>query len=247
MANRFFLESVEEDGRLKLSREESHHVMHVMRRRVGDPLDLLDGRGTLYQAVIDEVREGCVLARVLGHQSVRRELSVSVTLVQGLCKKDKMDLVVQKATELGATSIMGVQTARSDVRLKPDRAAKKLERWMSLAREATKQCGRGVVPDVSLAGSLDACLRDACQTPCHLLVLYECETGSTLRDVLSGWHDGLPIVAFIGPEGGFAPEEVERLKASGARSATFGRRILRTETAGLAALACLGYEFGDQS
>jgi len=247
MADRFFMASVEEDGRLKLSREESHHVVRVMRKQPGDVLELLDGRDMLYRAVIEEVRDGCVLARELARQDVQRELSIHVTLVQGLCKGDKMDLVVQKATELGAQSIVAVETKRSDVRLKPERAAKKRERWATVAREAVKQCGRGLVPDVSLAEDLEESLHRACASPCHLLVLYENETHDTLRDVLGDWHDGLPIVVFIGPEGGFAPDEMARLKDSGARSATLGRRILRTETAGLATLACLAYEFGEKA
>ncbi len=246
MANRYYLETLLDEKTALVSREETHHITRVMRKKVGDRIELLDGQNHLYLASIEAVEDQMIRANILQTKNIDRELARKVCLIQGLCKGDKMDYIVQKATELGLHEIYPVSTRRSDVRLNEEKASKKQERWQKIAREATKQCRRGIVPSVMPVSTLKALLASGTLETGAVLALYEDEETTALRDVLSEISEE-SIYLIVGPEGGFDPEEIEWLQSKRIRSVSLGRRTLRTETAGLLALGCVYYEFGDKS
>ncbi len=245
MADRYMLEQLTEGGTKALvSGEEAHHLLRVMRRGIGDPVTLLDRDGFLYSGVIRDVADGLVTVEVQSKQEAPGEPGVVVVLLQALCKADKMDLVIQKATELGAVAIRPVTTRRCDVKLDQDRASKKGQRWNRIAREAAKQCRRGRAPAVSLPVPLREALEET-EPGDLLIVLWEGEDATGLRPVLRTSPQARRVFVVIGPEGGLTEEEVALVRDRGGVSVTLGPRILRTETAGLCALSCILYERGE--
>ncbi|MCI8497083.1 MAG: 16S rRNA (uracil(1498)-N(3))-methyltransferase [Clostridiales bacterium] len=216
-----------------LTGENARHISRSLRMTIGERLTLCDGQGTDYECAVDCIGADSVTVRLISEGPSKGEPSLRVTLYQGLPKSDKMELIVQKAVELGVSRIVPVLTGRSISRPDGKAAAKKQERWQKIALEAAKQCGRGRVPEVSPVVSLSDAVRTA---PKPAILFYE--GGGAALTALTIPKDGEASI-FIGPEGGFAPEEVERLCQNGAVAATLGPRILRTETAPLAALTAL--------
>ena len=218
--------------RLRLEGPDAHYLLRVMRLKEGDGFVALDGAGGAYEARIVSAEGGAVEATI-GQRSEAPEPPMPITLYQGMPKGDKWELVIQKATELGATRLVPVAAARSVVQIKGDKVEAKRARWGAIAKEAAEQCERGRIPEVAAPVSL----KQLALAPGELaLVLSERVVGPSLPRALPEAAPGA-IAIFIGPEGGWAPEELELLGRLGAREVSLGRRILRTETAGLAALA----------
>ncbi|MDR2505660.1 MAG: 16S rRNA (uracil(1498)-N(3))-methyltransferase [Oscillospiraceae bacterium] len=236
-----------------LDSDESRHALRVLRMSAGDAIHLLDGRGAsalafiLHKATrehcnvnITEAAHGCAYAKVT-QLLPSNEPQAFVTLYQGLCKGGKLDLIVQKCTELGIGRIVPVQFMRSDARLSSEenRAA----RLTRIAREAVKQCGRSRVPDIAQAVMFSAMLKELAQ-PCGLsVVLWENEKNTGVASVLQKGVGRVSII--VGPEGGIDETEVRALTESGAVCATLGKRILRTETAAIAATTVVMYALGE--
>lgn len=218
------------------------HIARVLRMGVGDALLLCDGEGYDYETKITSVSKDEIVTEILSSYPCKNEPEVEVTLFQGLPKQGKMEWIIEKCTELGISTIVPVQMTRSVVKLTPDQAAKKVERWQKTAREAAKQCGRGKIPAVLMPVTVQELV--ASKLPEFLLFPYEEERTSSVRQALFG-KKAKTAGIFIGPEGGFDPEEAALLKKAGANAATLGPRILRTETAGLVALSALLYEWGE--
>ncbi len=216
-----------------LSGEDARHITRSLRMAVGEELTLCDGQGTDYHCAIDSAGPDSVTVRLLSSEPSGGEPSLHVTLYQGLPKSDKMELIVQKAVELGVSRIVPTLTSRCISRPDGKAAAKKQERWQKIALEAAKQCGRGRIPEI---GPLTP-LADAVRSACRPAILFY-EGGGEPLTALSIPQSGC-ISIFIGPEGGFAPDEADLLCQNGAAAATLGPRILRTETAPLAALTAL--------
>lgn len=225
-----------------LTGQDVNHITRVLRQKPGDELLLCDGEGTDYRARILSFDKESLSAEILAAMPSETEPAVKVTLYQGLPKQGKMEWIIEKCTEMGITAIVPVQMARSVVKLDGAQAAKKLERWQKTAREAAKQCGRGVIPQIMPPVTLEALTREA--LPEFLLLPYEEERTTPVKEALRG-AAAKSAGIFIGPEGGFTPEEAAHLVSLGAKSVSLGRRILRTETAGLTALALLLYEFDE--
>lgn len=232
---RFFIpaEAAASGGQIWLRGPQADHVRRSLRMQPGQPLTVCDGQGSDYPCVIDGFEEGAVRLRVLRREPSAGEPSIEVTLYQGLPKGDKMDVIVQKAVELGVSAIVPVAMARSVVRLE-DKADKKQARWQRIADEAAGQSERGRLPVVLPPQTF-------CEVIPHLageatVVCYE-GGGRPLAEGVDRAMRRLSIV--IGPEGGIAPEEMEALRTSGAFIATLGPRILRCETAPLATLAVI--------
>lgn len=215
--------------------ENGRHIVRSLRMRPGEALTLCDGRGTDYPCEIVRLEGETVYCKVLAVVACQTEPSLSVTLMQSLPKADKMELVIQKAVELGVAEVVPMLSARCVSR--PDAAAlkKKTERWQKIALEAAKQSGRGVIPRVKPAVDYRTAVKNAAGTG-EILFFYEGGGENLLRLVKPGWKK---VSIVIGPEGGFEDGEVEFAKAAGAKIATLGPRILRTETAPLAALAAV--------
>lgn len=239
---RFFLESAQLSGSSALLTGEHANHAKVLRLRVGDAVTLCDGCGTDYAGVIEAAAPGQYTVQIQGASPCPAEPAVSVTVFMAFAKADKFEHVIQKATELGAARIVGFPSARCVAR--PDeRIAKKLERWQKIALSAAEQAGRGVVPRVLTAGSYAEALALAAQAGLPLF-FYENERTVSLQSALGG---GVPrtVSLMTGPEGGFEPAEAEQAGRAGLKSCSLGARILRCETAPLAALSAVLFAAGE--
>lgn len=222
------------DGHGWLSQEEAAHALRVLRLRPGDAVELSDGRQR-YAALLEEPVEGRLGARLL-EALPDNEPGLRITLYQGLPKGEKMDFIVQKATEIGAAAIVPVCLSRCVARPDGKAAQRQQVRWQRIAREAAKQCGRATIPQVSAPLDWRDFLAQAAQMPILLVPWEEAAgDGSNIVGALGGVFDGDAGI-LIGPEGGIAPGEMESLVGLGAVTVDLGPRILRTDTAAIAAL-----------
>ena len=237
---RFFVEG-EPQGEYFLGGEDGRHAARALRLRAGEPVTLCDGQGWDYACTVLRGEDGGLWLRVEGKSPSLGEPGAKVTVCQCLPKGDKLETVVQKAVELGAYEIWPLYSSRCVSRPDPKSMEKKTARLQKIAREAAQQSGRGAVPRVLPAANLQEAL-EAAVGQGTALFFYEAGQGS-LKQALQAAGDRLFL--FVGPEGGFAPEEAELARSLGAEVLTLGRRILRTETAPLAALSAIFYEKGD--
>lgn len=244
--HRFFVKKDNIKGREAfIDKEEAHHIQKVLRLKEGDRIVLFDGQGTEYHAFLQGVKDKKLVAFIEDVLEVDNEPPVKVNLVQGIPKGDRMELIIQKAVELGVFRIYPVLTERTVVMLKGEKEAKKVERWQQIAVEACKQCRRNVVPEIKPVAAFKDMLGIMAGKPAFML--YENEENKGLRDVLREKKDEVKdeIFLLIGPEGGFAPHEADLAKKEGIILCRLGPRILRTETASLAAISIILYELGD--
>ncbi len=215
------------------------HMKNVLRMHIGEQVTINDGNNISYLCRVESYQEDSAILRIEEEQMTDTELSSRIYLFQGLPKQDKMELIVQKAVELGVYEVIPVATKRAVVKLDEKKALKKVARWQQIAEGAAKQAARGYIPKVhdlmnykealSYAEDLDV-----------VFIPYELAEGmKETKRLIEEIHPGESIGIFIGPEGGFEVEEVEAAIAMGAKSITLGKRILRTETAGLTTLSIL--------
>lgn len=219
-----------------------NHIKNVLRMRVGEEISVSNGQdGREYRCGIAEFREDSIRCELRFVKEDGVELPVQVTLFQGLPKGDKMELIIQKAVELGVYEIVPTAMKRCVVKLDERKAAAKTQRWQSIAEAAAKQSRRGLIPKVSPVMSMAQAL-DAAADMEVKLIPYELESGmERTRELLSGIRPGQRVAVFIGPEGGFEESEIAAARERGICPVTLGRRILRTETAGMTVLAWIGY------
>ena len=220
-----------------------NHIKNVLRLEVGDWIVACDGNGTDYVSRIQSICSDEVVASIEKVQPTGTELPVRITLFQGMPKKDKLELIIQKAVELGACEIVPVMTKRTVVKLSEEKKInKRLERWQSIAYAAAKQCDRGIIPTVHKPVSYEEALAMADQLD-YNVIPYELQTGmEEARKIVNQACKQRSLGIFIGPEGGFEPEEVERAMTRNIHPMTLGKRILRTETAGMALLSILMFQ-----
>jgi 16S rRNA (uracil1498-N3)-methyltransferase len=233
-SNRFFVAkaAVVED-RIELEGREHHHLSRVARVKPGDRVRLFDEDGTDYVAEVEDARGGVTKLRVLEREAAPRP-GLRVVLAQALLKPKSMELVIQKATEVGVSAIVPLTAARSVARA-DDKAELKAERWRAIAREAAKQCKNGLPPDIEPPCTIEQCLRR--DRDGRRFFLSE-NGGRPWRDVLKEGLDGgppSPVLILIGPEGGWAPAEEEIMRRKGCEAASLGERVMRAETAALCA------------
>ena len=231
-----------DDGICKITGTDVNHIANVLRMKKGEQILLSTGQKedpVEYLCKIDEIRSDEVRARILDLQKNARELPLDLYLFQALPKGDRFETVIEKSVELGVHAVIPVMTARVIVKLDEKRAEKKTARWNSIALSAAKQSKRSFLPEVSLPISFEEALQQAKGLD-RILVPYENAEGMAYtRQVLSEVKAGEKVGIFIGPEGGFEEEEIDRLKSAGAQAVTLGHRILRSDTAGPAVLAML--------
>ena len=218
-----------------------NHIRNVLRMRTEEEVLIADGQGAEYRCKLIELSENEVRAQILWKLDGNAELASAITLFQGLPKSDKMDLIVQKCVELGVDRIVPVSTKRAVVKLDAKKEQTRLKRWNTISESAAKQSGRGVIPEVSGVMSFGKALEEAKKLDVLLIPYERAEHMTETRRVMGEIRPGQSVGIFIGPEGGFEESEVEEAVAAGAQAITLGRRILRTETAGLAVMAMLGY------
>ena len=222
-----------------------NHIRSVLRMRPGQQIRVSDGRQREYLCSLEQLEPDRVLARILSETEGETELPVRITLLQGLPKGDKMEWIIQKAVELGAVRIVPVSLKRCVVKLDAKKAEAKRRRWQAVAESAAKQSGRSVIPQVDPVMTLEEALRDA-KALDFRLIPYECARGmEEARSVLGKIQKGRSTGVFIGPEGGFEKSEVEAAVEAGAHPISLGRRILRTETAGICILSVLMFRLED--
>lgn len=220
------------EGYVALASEEAHKIGHVLRMKAGDEIAVLDGSGSVYRCRLTEVGARAV-ARIEGTERLRTEPSTPIILAQALPKGDKLELVVRQCTEAGAAGVWVLETERCVTRLDARKAASRIARLQRVAREAAEQSSRAKLPEVLGVFGLSEALERA--RGGSVVLLYEGDA-PPLREEL-GKARALPLVLMIGPEGGFSDAEVALAVSSGAGLASLGPRVLRTETAGVVALA----------
>ncbi|HEX4985502.1 MAG TPA: 16S rRNA (uracil(1498)-N(3))-methyltransferase [Burkholderiales bacterium] len=226
---------------LRLPAEAAHHAARVLRLETGDAAVLFDGRGGEFDARITRIERGEVWVKTGAHRAVERESRLDVCLVQGLSSGERMDFTLQKAVELGVAAIQPVATERSVVRLRDERAQRRVEHWQNLVAAACEQCGRNRVPPVAPLREFRewiGTLPDAPET--RLLLSPDAPTALSEIAPPPG-----RILLLAGPEGGLTRAEVEIAQARGFVAVRLGPRVLRTETAALAALAAMQALWGD--
>lgn len=240
----FYVKPEQIDGLKVTLTEEYNHIKNVLRMKTGEAFMVADGSGSEYYCIVSEYTDKEVIAEISYKQESEQELSCPVTIYQGLPKGDKLELIIQKCVELGAVRIVPVEMKRSIMKLDDKKAAAKQKRWQSIAEAAASQCGRAVVPEVSLPVRFKAAMEEAKDMEVKLFpyeLAGEISPMEITRNKLNSIKPGERIAVFIGPEGGFDESEVELAKEYGYEPITLGKRILRTETAGLYVMSVLGY------
>lgn len=219
-----------------------NHIKNVLRMECGDELSISDGCGRDYFCTIEQIHREQVILHIENSWESFVELNTKIYLFQGLPKGDKMELIIQKAVELGVYEIIPVITARTIVKLDEKKEAKKTARWQLVSESAAKQSGRGVIPKISTPVSFKEALAAAANLDAKIMPYERAKGMDDARALVGSLKGKNSIGIFIGPEGGFDPEEVSLAESCGVSTMTLGRRILRTETAGLAMLSILMFE-----
>lgn len=235
-------ESVKEN-KIFIEGEDAKHIGTVLRAKVGEKLTVCDGYNRDYECSIEEIGKSTVILSIESVSQCDAEPELKITLFQALPKADKMEMILQKCTEIGVCEFVPMSTERAVVKIdKKDKSAKKTQRWQKIAESAAKQSGRGIVPTVHEPVSFNEAVKMASLLD-GTIIPYELEEKNGLKEFVKDF-EGKSLGIFIGPEGGFAQNEVEKALESGFKSITLGKRILRTETAGMVTSAILIHELG---
>lgn len=235
----FFIDEIEFNSQSPtLSGADFNHVKNVLRFKVGDRFSVSNnGKSNLCEITAFENER--VLLKVIEKDFMDTSLPIKICLFQGLPKQEKLELIIQKAVELGAEEIVPVEMKRSVVKIEDKKKKAKTERWQAISESAAKQCKRQLVPKIHDILSVPSAIEYA-KSFTHVLVPYECENGMiATKEALSKIKSGDSVAVFIGPEGGFDDKEIALLKDMGAITISLGKRILRTETASITALSML--------
>ena len=234
-------------GQIRLTESEARHAAKVLRLKADDNVILVDGKGQEYVARVIAIQRGQVDLEIIDHHSGLTESPLQFTLGLGLLKADKMDHVVQKATELGLTALIPIKTDRSTIRLSGERAENRVERWRKISRQALKQCRRSQPVDIAPVTHMMEFLEITSRFELKIL-LHPRLPGLTppfWTEILAAEPPIRSVAALVGPEGGFSDNEAAEAERAGFQIMPFGPRILRSETAAVALIAVLGFELGD--
>lgn len=223
------------------------HIKNVLRMKPGEELSVSNGQdGREYRCGIVELSEECVICELRFIKEDNVELPSGIYLFQGLPKSDKMEWIIQKAVELGVREVIPVATKRCVVKLDEKKAASKTARWQGIAEAAAKQSKRGIVPTVSNVMGFREEIQKASDMDVRLIPYELAEGMERTREIFEALQPGQDVAIFIGPEGGFEESEIQYARENGVEPITLGKRILRTETAGMTVLAWLGYILEDR-
>jgi 16S rRNA (uracil1498-N3)-methyltransferase len=235
----YFSGEIADHGECHVVAGQAHHVIHVLRLQAGAPLTLFDGLGIEYSALIKRIDKGGLTLTITGRRSVSRESPLITVLAQGISSGERMDYTVQKCVELGITAIQPLITQRSVVRLTGERAGKRVAHWQSVAAAACEQCGRNLMPTILPVQPLTQWLGAPAKGTRYLLSPH---AATRLRDLEPPQG---PLTLLVGPEGGWNEGEAEAARTQGFKPLALGPRVLRTETAAVAALAAMQAVWGD--
>lgn len=225
---------------INISGKEAHHILDVMRLKVPDKVVTFDGTGKEYTGFIKEVRAKSAIIEIVETRMPRGRESSGITLVQAIPKKEKMDYIVEKATELGVSKIIPLVTDRTIPNWDAPKKAASVERWRKIAMEASKQCGRADIPEIDSIKNFRDIAAEASSYDLALIAALD-EKAIKLKDALKGFAGGKVLIA-IGPEGDFTAGEIEEARDNGFKLVSLGSRVLKSDTAGLFVLAILNYE-----
>ena len=240
----FFVEPSQIQGNhIFIDGPDVNHIRNVLRMNPGEEVNVTDGSGEkVYRCAIASIGEDKVELNIMWAQEKGMELPSKIYLFQGLPKSDKMELIIQKAVELGVYEIIPMATARAVVKLDQKKAAAKVKRWQAISESAAKQSKRLLIPEVKEPVKCSEALKLASDLDVRLIPYELAEGMDGTRRIIQSVKPGQSVAVFIGPEGGFEEAEVELAKEAGFQAITLGRRILRTETAGMTVLSILMYQ-----
>lgn len=238
---RFYVEEEQiSDNRIKITGSDVNHIKNVLRMEIEEKVIVCNGQGMDYYSVIEEITKEEILLSILEIKPTQSELQGKIYLFQGVPKKDKMELIIQKAVELGVYEIIPVMMKRTVVKLEDKKKElKKLERWQSIAASAAKQSGRGIIPRITETKTLAEALKYGKDLECKIVPYENAQGISKTRKIMSDLRHNSLVGIFIGPEGGFEESEITQAVKEGYSPITLGKRILRTETAGLTVLSMI--------
>lgn len=219
-----------------------NHMKNVLRMHPGEEILVSSGSGEDYRCRIERLTSQAVEAAILFKEEDTTELPGRLVLYQGLPKSDKMEWIIQKAVELGAYRIVPVETTRTVVKLDAKKEESKRRRWQAVSESAAKQSGRRIIPEISPVTGFAQALKEAGKMDMALIPFEHQEGMKETKEILQKIQPGMTVGIFIGPEGGFEEEEITAAREKGAVPITLGRRILRTETAGMAVLSVLMFQ-----
>ena len=231
------------DKAVKINGEDARHIARALRMAVGDKITVCDMHGGVHECVLLKIRDEECEAEIIASEEANTESPLCITLFMGYPKGDKLEFVVQKAVELGALRIVPFESSRCVKRPKADKAEKQTERLSKIANEASKQCGRSRLTEISNPVSFKDALRLAREENDAVLFCYEGDLTVSLKRALADVKNSKKIAIFVGTEGGFSIDEVSLAREAGAIPVNLGPRILRCETAPIYALSAISYEF----
>ncbi len=235
----FFITKEQIDGEsVTICGNDFNHIVNVLRFKVGDEF-LISVNGESHLCSLEKIESDKVLASIIKENFQDTSLPISITLFQGLPKSDKMELIIQKAVELGAEKVIPVETERSIVKIEKKKQSSKVERWQAIAESAAKQCKRSIIPKVELPLTFSQAINEIVNYDLFI-VPYENALGmQATKDLLSQIKPNMKIGVLIGAEGGFSQKEIDGVLSAGAKTISLGKRILRTETAAITTLSML--------
>ena len=241
---KFFVEPSQMQGnRVVITGKDFNHIKNVLRMKTGEELAVSNGTdGKEYRCGIEEFTEDEVICTLRFVKEDALELPAKVYLFQGLPKADKMELIIQKAVELGVYQVIPVSCKRAVVKLDEKKAKSKIARWQGIAEAAAKQSKRGIIPEVKDAMTMKQAIAYSRQCQVKLIPYELAEGMEKTKEIISSLKPGEDVAIFIGPEGGFEEAEVQTAMESGIVPITLGKRILRTETAGMTVLSWIMYQ-----
>lgn len=245
---RFYIEKIPDDRDLILMAEkESNHIQRVLRMKKGDRIIVFDGTGTEFEATIEKASYKQVWARITKDLFQRPLSPLKITLAQAFVKGPALDFILQKTTELGVNEIVFFSSERTVVKVSTENLDKKMIRWQEIIRSASRQCGRAFLPDLRPPVTFEEFVKGRADKGTLRLILWERERKDSVKGLLKSVHPAPHVIALIGPEGGFSDNEIRLAKNYDFRIISLGKRVLRSDTASLALLSILQYEWGDLS
>lgn len=243
---KFFVEENQfKNDIIKITEDNFNHIKNVLRCKLGDEIEICINKASYLTSII-EINKDNILCKIKEKIDVSKESKIHINIVQGIPKADKMELIIQKCTELGVKEFTPLELKRCIVKLDDKDKNKKIERWQKIAEIASKQCGRDIIPKVNSVYNVNN-LFQFLKNYDIILVAYENEEENSLKKELKKINisTNTKIAIVIGPEGGLEENEVEKLNENGAKIISLGKRILRTETVGLAITSIIMYEFNE--
>jgi 16S rRNA (uracil1498-N3)-methyltransferase len=243
---RFLVENITSCmDRLTIIGREARYINTVLRMKRGQDLIIMDGKGQSYESTIEEVSYREVTVKIKARMSPQPSSPIEITLCQALIKSQAMDNVIQKATELGVGAIRLFLSERTVIKIEPARTTAKMNRWKEIMKSACRQCNRADLPNLEPPVPFEEMVKTAPRNEMLRILLWENEETIELREILNRTSPPPGIWAVVGPEGGFAPDEIDAARKSGFHTVSLGKRILRAETAALSLLSIIQYEWGD--